>query len=148
MSTPIRTGPGTWTIDEIRMMPRHGFQRLLGLALRNVAPDAIDAEIEIRPEHCNSVGTVHGGVLLSLADSLGAMGAVQHLGPDQRTATLESKANFVSAARGSVLLGLCRPVHVGRRTSVWMTRIVDGDGRLVSMITQTQIHLSDQGSRD
>jgi 1,4-dihydroxy-2-naphthoyl-CoA hydrolase len=139
----IRTSPGAWTIDELRMMPRQGFQRLLGLSLRNVAPDAIDAEIEIRPEHRNSVGGVHGGVLLSLADSLGAMGAVQHLGPHQRTATLESKANFVSAARGAVLVGLCRPVHVGQRTSVWMTRIVDGDGRLVSIVTQTQIHFSD-----
>ena len=140
---PIRTSPGAWTIDEVRMMPRQGFQRLLGLSLRNVAPDAIDAEIEIRPEHRNSVGSVHGGVLLSLADSLGAMGAVQHLGPNQRTATLESKANFVSATRGAVLVGLCRPVHVGQRTSVWTTRIVDGDGRLVSIVTQTQIHFSD-----
>jgi acyl-coenzyme A thioesterase PaaI-like protein len=91
---PVRTTAGSWTIEEIRRMPLSGFQQVLGHELRLVEPELIVADLRARPEHLNSVGTIHGGVLMAFADCLGAMGAVQHLTPTQRTATLESKNEF------------------------------------------------------
>ena len=139
----IRVGPGSWSIEEIRRAPTQGFQRLLGLELREVRPDCVSAVVRIGPQHLNSVGFVHGGVLLALADSLGAMGALQHLAADQRTATLESKANFIRPAGGSLVEARCTPLHVGRRTSVWQTTIESDSGRMVASVTQTQLHFSD-----
>jgi 1,4-dihydroxy-2-naphthoyl-CoA hydrolase len=138
---PVRTATGSWTIEEIRRMPLSGFQHVLGHELRLVEPELIVADLRTRPEHLNSVGTIHGGVLMAFADCLGAMGAVQHLAPSQRTATLESKANFIGAACGNTISGRCIPIHIGRRTSVWNTIITDCDGRLLASVTQTQMNL-------
>jgi uncharacterized protein (TIGR00369 family) len=140
---PIRAAPGPWSIEEIRRAPTQGFQRLLGLELRDVQPDIVSAVVRIGPHHLNSVGFVHGGVLLALADSLGAMGAVQHLAPDQRTATLESKANFIRPAKGRLLSARTAPLHIGRRTSVWNTTLENDSGQVVALITQTQLHFGD-----
>jgi 1,4-dihydroxy-2-naphthoyl-CoA hydrolase len=138
---PIRTATGSWTIEEIHRMPLSGFQQVLGHELRLVAPELIVADLRTRPEHLNSVGTIHGGVLVAFADCLGAMGAVQHLTPSQRTATLESKTNFIGSACGNTISGRCIPIHIGRRTSVWNTIITDCDGRLLASVTQTQMNL-------
>ena len=138
---PIRTAAGCWTIEEIRRMPSSGFQRVLGHELRLIEPELIVADLRIRPEHLNSVGTIHGGVLMAFADCLGAMGAVQHLAPGQRTATLESKTNFIGSACGNSISGRCIQIHIGRRTSVWTTIITDCDGRFCASVTQTQMNL-------
>ncbi|RWE19639.1 MAG: PaaI family thioesterase [Mesorhizobium sp.] len=138
---PIRTGPGPWSNDDIRRMPTQGFQKALGIELDEVSPDRIAAHIEIENRHINSGGAVHGGILMSLADSLGAMGALQHLGPMQRTATLESKTNFVRACEGAKIVAECRPLHIGRRTSVWHTVVRDVHGRICAHVWQTQIHI-------
>jgi uncharacterized protein (TIGR00369 family) len=140
---PIRTDPGPWSVAEIRRAPTQGFQRLLGLELGEVRPDVVSAVVRIGPGHLNSVGFVHGGVLLALADSLGAMGALQHLAAGQRTATLESKANFIRPAGGPLLSARCTPLHVGRRTSVWTTTLESGS-QMVASVTQTQLHFSDE----
>ena len=122
-------------------MPTQGFQQTLGIVLQAVEPRRIVATIAIGDRHLNSAGFVHGGVLMALADSLGAMGAVQNLAPGRRTATLESKTNFIAAGRGSRVVATCTPVHVGCRTSVWHTVIEDDDGRPIASVTQTQLHV-------
>jgi uncharacterized protein (TIGR00369 family) len=114
---------------------------MLGHELRLIEPELIVADLRTRPEHLNSVGSIHGGVLMAFADCLGAMGAVQHLASNQRTATLESKTNFIGSARGNSISGRCIPIHIGRETSVWNTIITDCDGRLLASITQTQMNL-------
>ena len=121
-------------------MPTQGFQNLLGIELLTVEPHAIKAQIRILPKHMNSGGVVHGGVLMAVADSLGAMGALQSLRGDQLTATLESKTNFIGTAREGIIRASCAPIHVGRQTSVWVTEIKSEDGRLVAVVTQTQLH--------
>jgi uncharacterized protein (TIGR00369 family) len=138
---PIRAATGSWTIEEIRRMPSSGFQRVLGHELRLIEPELIVADLRTRPEHLNSVGSIHGGVLMAFADCLGAMGAVQHLAPGQRTATLESKTNFIGSACGNTISGRCIPIHIGRKTSVWNTIVTDSDGRLLASVTQTQMNL-------
>jgi uncharacterized protein (TIGR00369 family) len=79
---------------------------------------------------------------MTLADTLGAIGAWMNLAEGSRTTTLESKTNFLGAAAvGSRLRGEAIPIHRGRRTSVWQTRITTTDGKLVALTTQTQLTL-------
>ena len=86
-----------------------------------------------------------GGVLMAMADAMGAAGSVMHRPDGYRGGTLESKTNFFSAARGPVLNGVCVPLHIGRTTSVWQTSITDADGRMVAMVVQTQMALPVSG---
>jgi uncharacterized protein (TIGR00369 family) len=78
---------------------------------------------------------------MSLADTLGAIGTVINLPPDKMTTTIESKTNFLSAARGAYLIGESTPLHVGRTTMVWQTTIRDAENRRVAIVTQTQLVL-------
>jgi uncharacterized protein (TIGR00369 family) len=58
------------------------------------------------------------------------------------TTTIESKTNFLAAVHaGAKLLGEALPVHRGRRTMVWQTRLTLENGRAVALVTQTQMVL-------
>jgi uncharacterized protein (TIGR00369 family) len=71
---------------------------------------------------------------------LGAIGGVLNLAPGTRTTTLESKTNFLRGAPvGSTVTGEATPLHVGRRSSVWQTRLTNDDGKLLALVTQTQM---------
>jgi len=79
---------------------------------------------------------------MAFADTLGALGAVANLREGARTTTIESKTNFVGAAPlGARLIGEATPVHLGSRTMVWQTRVATQDGRLIALVTQTQLVL-------
>jgi uncharacterized protein (TIGR00369 family) len=77
---------------------------------------------------------------MAFADSLGAIGGFLNLPEGARTTTLESKTNFLGAARiGQVVTGEATPLHIGRRSSVWQTRITSAEGKLLALVTQTQM---------
>ncbi len=119
------------------------FATLLGLEVTSATPDQVIGTLTIRQEFCTVGNAVHGGTLMAFADSLGAIGAVLTL-PDgaMGTTTIESKTNFTGRARvGTELTGVATPVSIGKRLSVWQTRITDPEDRLVAMIMQTQLVL-------
>jgi uncharacterized protein (TIGR00369 family) len=117
------------------------FPGLLGVRFVSAAKDRIVAELTVRPEFCTVPGRAHGGVLMAFADTLGAYGTVLNLPEGAGTTTLESKTNFFAAGReGGTLRGEATPLHIGRRTMVWQTRITSGDA-LVALVTQTQMVL-------
>jgi uncharacterized protein (TIGR00369 family) len=97
----------------------------------------------VRPELCTLGGFAHGGAIMSFADTLGGAAAFANLGPEAKgTTTLESKTNFIGAApAGLTLIGRCALIHRGRRTQVWQTRVETEDGKLVALVTQTQMTL-------
>jgi 1,4-dihydroxy-2-naphthoyl-CoA hydrolase len=101
------------------------------------------ARMQVRPDLCTLGNTIHGGAIMAFADSVGAAGTVINLPEDARgTTTLESKTNFIGGAKeGSMLVAIATPVHRGRRTQVWTTRIETEDGKLVAIVTQTQMVL-------
>ncbi len=124
-----------------RLLP--AFPRYLGIALTAVEPDRLQAELVVREETGNGQGTMHGGALMAVADTLGAIGTLINLERGQRTTTLESKTNFIGAAPiGVRLLAEAVPLHRGRTTQIWQTRISREDGRLVAIVTQTQLVLA------
>ena len=83
---------------------------------------------------------MHGGALMAFADTLGAIATIANIPREAKTTTLESKTNFVTGAPiGITLIGEATPIHRGRTTQVWQTRITRQDGKLVALVTQTQL---------
>ena len=118
------------------------FSRLIGVEVVYAGRDRVSARLAVRPELCTSGHIMHGGAIMAFADTLGAIGAFLNLPEGAGTTTLESKTNFFSSAReGSMVVAETTPLHVGRRTSVWQTRIAREDGKLVAIVTQTQMVL-------
>jgi len=119
---------------------------LLGIRLMEVTTEKVVATMQVRPDLCTTGKILHGGAVMAFADTLGAVGTIVNLPPGAGTATIESKTNFVSAAAaGATVTGEATPVHKGRTTQVWQTRVSSADGRLVALVTQTQIVLPPRG---
>jgi uncharacterized protein (TIGR00369 family) len=113
---------------------------LLGIQLVEVTPEKVIATLKVRPDLCTTGKILHGGSIMAFADTLGAIGTVVNMPQGHGTATIESKTNFVGgAAEGSVITGESTPVHRGKTTQVWQTRITNAEGKLVALVTQTQI---------
>ena len=118
------------------------FAELLGIEFVSAAPDKIAAEMTVREDLCTSPAVLHGGALMAFADTLGALGTIVNLPQGSGTTTIESKTNFVApAAVGTRIVGEATPIHRGRRTMIWQTRVSGQGGRLVALVTQTQLVL-------
>ncbi|MBD0274122.1 MAG: PaaI family thioesterase [Acetobacteraceae bacterium] len=118
------------------------FAELLGIVLEAAEKERVVARMPVREDLCTHPAVLHGGAAMALADTLGAVATVLNLPPGGRTTTIESKTNFLApAAAGTRVVATCTPVHRGRRTMVWQTRIETEDGRLVALVTQTQLVL-------
>ena len=119
------------------------FAELMGVSFTEVEKDRIVAQMLVRPDLCTVNHTIHGGAVMALADSVGAAATVINLPEDAKgTTTLESKTNFVGGAKeGTTVVATATPVHRGRRTQVWQTRLETADGKLVALVTQTQLVL-------
>ena len=118
------------------------FAELLGIEFVSASPERIVAEMTVREDLCTVPAVLHGGAIMALADTLGAMGAIVNLPQGAGTTTVESKTNFVAPAPvGTRVIGETMPVHRGRRTMIWQTRVSTSEGRLVALVTQTQLVL-------
>jgi uncharacterized protein (TIGR00369 family) len=120
--------------------PGMPFSELMGVEVVERSKDRVRGRMTVREDLCTAGGICHGGAYMAFADALGAIGAVMNLRDGARTTTLESKTNFLGAAKvGTVIEGEATPLHVGRRSSVWQTRIVSPEGKLLALVTQTQM---------
>jgi 1,4-dihydroxy-2-naphthoyl-CoA hydrolase len=118
------------------------FATLLGIQFTAAAPERVTAELTVREDLCTRPAILHGGAIMAFADTLGAAATVLNIGAGVGTTTIESKTNFVAPAPlGSRILGETTPIHRGRRTMVWQTRITTEAGRLIAVVTQTQLVL-------
>jgi 1,4-dihydroxy-2-naphthoyl-CoA hydrolase len=116
------------------------FFRLLGAKIVEASPDRVVAELLVRDELANRNGSLHGGAVMAVADNLGGTATFLNLPNGAGTTTIESKTNFFAAvALGDTLRAECTPLHRGRTTMVWQTRIIRGDGKLAAVVTQTQL---------
>lgn len=130
------------TLDELneQMMP---FAKLMGIEFTQLEPDDVRALLDVPEALCTTGSFVHGGALMALADSVGAVATFINLPPGAKgTTTIESKTNFVGGAPiGTRLIATARPIHLGGRTHVWQTKVETEKGKLVSVTIQTQLLL-------
>lgn len=115
------------------------FTKVLGIEVIVQSKDEVRARIPWAPERCTAGGVMHGGALMALADSTGAMLAYLNLPEGAAgTTTIESKTNFLRAVRDGHAEAVSRPLHTGRTIIVVVTDVVDTAGKLVARVTQTQ----------
>ena len=114
------------------------FAVTLGVEVTSATPAEVCGRMAWTPERCTTGGVLHGGAIMSLADTLGAICAFLNLPPGAGTTTIESKTNFFAGVRSGHVDAVCKPLHVGRRTIVVQTDIYDGNGRRTAQVTQTQ----------
>jgi uncharacterized protein (TIGR00369 family) len=115
---------------------------LLGIRIVEASPERVVAQLAIRDDLRTVGGSLHGGTLMALADTVGATATVLNLPPGAGTTTLESKTNFFAAGRSGTVRAEATPLHRGKRTMVWQTRVTDETGRLLSLTIQTQMVLA------
>lgn len=119
------------------------FAKTMGVEITEATPQRVTGRLLVRPDLCTTGGTLHGGAIMALADSLGAIGGYLSLPEGAKgTTTLESKTNFLGAAKGgTTVTAETTPVHSGKRTSVWQTKITSEDGKAIALVIQTQMVL-------
>ncbi len=116
------------------------FSNLMGVEVVERSKEKVVGRMVVREDLCTSGGILHGGAYMAFADALGAIGGVMNLREGARTTTLESKTNFLGGAKvGSTVTGEATPLHVGRRSSVWQTRVTSEEGKLLALVIQTQM---------
>jgi len=113
----------------------------LGVEVREATKDRVVARLPIRDELRTVGGALHGGTLMAFADTMGAVATVLNLPAGATTTTLESKTNFFGAGRDGFAHSETTPLHRGKRTMVWQTRVSREDGKLVALVSQTQLVL-------
>ena len=118
-----------------------GLVEHLGIEFVEVGKERVIAKLPVKKELLTTTDTVHGGTLMAFADTVGAAGTVANLAEGQNTATLESKTNFFAACCAGTVRAESTPLHRGKRTQVWQTRITDAAGKLLSLTIQTQVIL-------
>ena len=129
-------------LERIRAM-KLPFAELKGVTFVEADKDRVVARMQVRPDLCTLFETLHGGAIMAFADSVGAAATIINLPEDAKgTTTLESKTNFIGFAKeGMTVIAIATPIHRGRRTQVWQTRLETEDGKLVALVTQTQMVL-------
>lgn len=121
--------------DLLAQMP---FAVLAGVELGSATAGEVTGRLPWAPQRCTAGGVLHGGALMTLADTVGAVCAFLNLPPDASTSTLASATSLLRAVRGGTAHATARPLHVGRSTVVVLTEVTDDDGRPVASVTQTQ----------
>lgn len=121
------------------------FARLLGIRFVAATPESVTAEMKVREDLCTRPAVLHGGAMMALADTLGGCATSLNLRDGYSTTTIESKTNFLAPAiAGSTVRAECVAIHHGRRTMVWQTRVTSENGKLLAIVTQTQMVLSSE----
>ncbi len=128
---------------DVNIMP---FAKLMGVRLKEAGKDRVVAEIEVRADLCTTNNIMHGGAYMAFADTVGAVATVLNLPKGAGTTTIESKTNFLGSVReGETARSETTPIHIGRTTQVWQTKIFNPAGKLVAVVTQTQMVLPPKG---
>jgi 1,4-dihydroxy-2-naphthoyl-CoA hydrolase len=121
------------------------FADFLGMKVTHLSRERVVAELNVREELGNRFGILHGGAIMALADNLGGTATIANLPDGATTTTIESKTNFFAGIPvGDTARAECTPLHRGRSTMVWQTRVTRGDGKLAAIVTQTQLVLTDK----
>ena len=133
--TDDTAAPAPSLADLVAMMP---FAAGMGIEVAAAEPEEVRGSMAWRPELCTTFGAMHGGAMMAMADSIGAVCAFLNLPAGATTSTIESKTNFFRGVRAGSLHATSRPLHVGRATIVVQTDLVDDRGKRVAQVTQTQ----------
>jgi uncharacterized protein (TIGR00369 family) len=130
------------TVDAQSLLAAMPFAAACGVELKHAEAERVEGTLAWTPERCTAAGVLHGGALMTLADTIGAVCAFLNLPEGAATSTIESKTNLFRAVREGSVRGIARPLHVGRSTIAVQSEIRDAHDKLVSVTIQTQAVLA------
>lgn len=149
ISKPIFWPNRRMNLEELQATTKGLLPELLGIRFLEATPDLVRAELVVRDDLCTLPGLLHGGAVMAFADTLGAYGTAIAMPHGANTTTIESKTNFFRGGRsGETVVGTATPLHKGRTTMVWTTRIESQEGKLIAQVTQTQLVMLPQPKSD
>lgn len=129
-------------LDRLQQLLQPLFPGLMGVQITEATPERVVATMRVRPELCTAGGILHGGAHMAFADTLGAVGTVLNLPQGKRTTTTDSSTKFIGGAKvDTTVTGESIALHRGRTTMVWQTSVRNAEGKLCSVVTQTQLVL-------
>jgi 1,4-dihydroxy-2-naphthoyl-CoA hydrolase len=129
-------------LDRLQQLLQPLFPGLMGVQITDASPERVVATMRVRPDLCTAGGILHGGAHMAFADTLGAVGTLLNLPQGKRTTTTDSSTKFIGGAKvDTTVTGESVALHRGRTTMVWQTSIRNADGKLCSVVTQTQLVL-------
>jgi uncharacterized protein (TIGR00369 family) len=114
------------------------FARQTGMVLDEASADRVVARLAWAPELCTAAGVMHGGALMTLADTAGALVAFLGLPDGATTATITSSTQLLRPVTAGTVRADAVPLHRGRTTVTVQTSLFDDGGRLVAQTTQVQ----------
>lgn len=134
------------TVEEINRFSSNTMLEHLGIEITELGEDYIKARMPVDHRTRQSLGLLHGGASVTLAESLGSTAAHLIIDPAQKTCMgLEINANHIRAIRDGYVEGIARPLHIGRKTQVWEIKIYDPQERIVCVSRITMAVLDKQG---
>jgi uncharacterized protein (TIGR00369 family) len=125
-------------MDLVALVASVPFAVATGVVLDAASADEVRGRLAWAPERCTTAGLLHGGAVMTLADSVGAVCAFLNLPEGAATSTIESKSNFFRGVRDGEIVATAQPLHVGRTTIVVQTDVRTADDKRVALVTQTQ----------
>jgi uncharacterized protein (TIGR00369 family) len=134
------------TVESLQRLWAPLFPGLMGIEIKEASAERVVATMLVRPDLCTTADTLHGGAIMALADTLGAVGTFQNLPEGASTTTIDSSTKFIRGARaGTTVTAESTAFHRGRTTMVWQTLVRSEDGKLCAVVTQTQLVLPAKG---
>jgi uncharacterized protein (TIGR00369 family) len=125
-------------MDTVQLVATMPFAEQIGIVIDDASKNEVVGHLPWSAERCTTAGLMHGGAVMTLADSLGAVCAFFNLPEGAFTSTISSATNFFRGVRDGEVRGTSRPLHVGRTTIVVQTELRDANDKLVALVTQTQ----------
>jgi 1,4-dihydroxy-2-naphthoyl-CoA hydrolase len=128
--------------DPAELLATMPFAVATGVLLDRAGPDEVAGRLPWAPERCTAGGVLHGGALMTLADTVGAVCAFLNLPAGASTSTVASSTSLMRAVRAGSAHAVARPLHAGRSFVVVSVELTDDEGRRVAQVTQTQAVLA------
>jgi uncharacterized protein (TIGR00369 family) len=111
---------------------RGGYVKWLGLEILEASGDRVVVAWDVRPDHLQPYGILHGGVHCSVIESAASTGAAYWFGERGKVVGVSNQSDFLRAVRDGRLTGTALPIHRGRLQQLWAVEIRDIDDRLVA----------------
>ena len=136
-----------YTLDSLKSVRNTNMTAHLGFEFTELGPDFLKGRLPVDTRTTQPFGILHGGASCVLAESLGSVAAWMTIDPDKfRAVGLEINANHIRAVTKGHVIGTCSPLHVGKRTQVWQTDIIEEDTGKRVCISRLTVAIIEQGT--
>ena len=125
-------------LEKINKMNEGSMLGHIGIEFTEIGEDYLKGSMPVDHRTIQPFGLLHGGASVALAESLGSMASYLTIDPERFICVgQEINANHIRSARNGSVMGIARPVHIGKNSQVWEIRISDEDDRLVCISRMT-----------